>query len=79
VSASEKLKALKPEGLVVTDAPYEGYTDAVCLSISTHAAVVAVVEAAEKQRALENPDASDLAFAMADLYTALRELDEALP
>jgi len=47
MSASERLKALEPEGLVETTEINEGYTDAVCLSIPAHAAVVAAVEAAE--------------------------------
>jgi hypothetical protein len=71
VSASEKLKGLKPEGLVVTDAPYEGYTDAVCLSIPAHAAVVAVVEAAEVYTSAQAGSHGHIEVALADLDEAL--------
>lgn len=47
MTSSEKLRALEPEGIVVSDAPYEGYSDRVLITEAGRDLLADVVEAAE--------------------------------
>ena len=81
VSASEKLRALQPEGVVQTEDANQGYHDAVLLSPPLLSLIADVVEAAEPfAEAKKTPwTVEDIeALDVVALHRALSALNEAL-